>query len=180
MAQDRQRVSSQHGHENTLTNQEQTEEHVSETTPVPKWLRKEKIEWRRRIQNFTPSWFAVTMGTGIVAVLLHQMPYNADWLRIVSIVIFVLNAVLFTAILATSILRYTLYPGLWSLMMRHPTQSLFTGTAPMGFATLINMFVYVCVPALGEGAVTVAWAMWWIDAAVSMATCLFLPFYMWV
>lgn len=151
---------------------------TSEILPMPKWLRREKIEWRRRIQSFTPSWFAVTMGTGIVSILLHQMPYSTHWLRVISIIVFILNTALFTAIFATSVLRYVLYPGLWGLMMRHPTQSLFTGTAPMGFATLINMFVFVCVPLWGEGAVYTAWAMWWIDAVASMATCLFLPFYM--
>jgi hypothetical protein len=35
-------------------------------------------------------------------------------------------------------------------MIRHPTQSLFLGTFPMGLATIINMVVFVCVPAWGD------------------------------
>jgi hypothetical protein len=34
-------------------------------------------------------------------------------------------------------------------MIRHPAQSLFIGTFPMGLATIINMIVFVCVPAWG-------------------------------
>lgn len=37
--------------------------------------------WRERIINFTPSWFTVTMGTGIVTQLLVNFPYPAQWLR---------------------------------------------------------------------------------------------------
>jgi len=37
-------------------------------------------------------------------------------------------------------------------MLRHPAQSLFLGTFPMGLATLVNMTVFVCVPAWGGGA----------------------------
>ena len=34
-------------------------------------------------------------------------------------------------------------------MIRHPAQSLFLGTFPMGLATIVNMIVFVCVPAWG-------------------------------
>jgi hypothetical protein len=35
-------------------------------------------------------------------------------------------------------------------MMQHPTQSLFLAAFPMGFATIVDMVVFVCVPAFGE------------------------------
>jgi tellurite resistance protein TehA-like permease len=124
------------------------------------------------------------MGTGIVSVLLHTLstmyPTYHNALATLSIVFFVLNILLFTVILAISILRYTLYPATWTLMLRHPVQSLFLGTLPMGFATIVNMFVAVCVPAWGGSTVYVAWGMWWVDVCVSVACCLGLPFQMYV
>jgi tellurite resistance protein TehA-like permease len=91
------------------------------------------------------------MGTGIVSILFHALaelyPSQGMPLEVLSIVFFVLNAVLFAVIFAISLLRYTLYPATWTLMLQHPVQSLFLGTLPMGLATLINMFVAVCVPA---------------------------------
>jgi hypothetical protein len=50
----------------------------------------------------------------------------------------------------------------------------------MGFATLVNMFVAVCVPSWGGKTVHVAWAMSWVDFGVSVVCCLGLPFQMYV
>lgn len=92
-------------------------------------------------------WFSVTMGTGIVSILLNTLPYNAPWLYWISVVIFALNVLLFAAGCVISLLRYTLYPEIFKAMILHPVQSMFLGTFPMGFATIINMFCFVCVPA---------------------------------
>lgn len=94
------------------------------------------------------------MGTVIVSILLHNLPYNGAWLYWISVVIFALNVALFIFFLFVSLLRYMLYPEIWVVMIRHPTQSLFLGTFPMGLATIINMVVFVCVPAWGPGTVT--------------------------
>jgi uncharacterized membrane protein YcjF (UPF0283 family) len=90
-------------------------------------LEKTRHGWRRIVTNFTPSWFAVTMGTGIVSILLHDLPYNARWLYWLSVIVFALNVVLFVTFSAISVVRYTLYPGIWTQMLRHPVQSLFLG-----------------------------------------------------
>lgn len=63
-------------------------------------------------------------------------------------------------------------------MVRHPVQSLFLGTAPMGFATIVNMFVLVCVPKWGGVSANVAWGMWWVDVLASVTCCFGLPFMM--
>lgn len=132
--------------------------------------------WRRIVLNFTPSWFAATMGTGIVSILLHNLPYNGDWLYWLSVIVFCLNILLFCIFLAISILRYTMFRGLFMAMIRHPVQSLFVGTFPMGLATIINMIVFVCVPSWGSWATTLAWTLWWIDVVISVASCMWLPF----
>jgi hypothetical protein len=134
--------------------------------------------WRRIVRNFTPSWFAVNMGTGITSILLHNLPYNGRWLLYISYIMFALNVILFVIFLLISLLRYTLYPKIWGAMIRHPVQSLFLGCFPMGFGTIINMICFVCVPAWGANWWKVAWAFWWIDAVLAVATCLFIPFVM--
>ncbi|KAI6912316.1 hypothetical protein KC318_g6732 [Hortaea werneckii] len=132
--------------------------------------------WRRIIRNFTPSWFSVTMGTGITSILLHNLPYNGIWLHYISYVLFALNVLLFTVFSLISLLRYTLYREIWHAMIQHPAQSLFIGTFPMGLATIVNMIAFVCVPAWGGATWTLAWALWWIDSGLAMATCCYLPF----
>lgn len=126
------------------------------------------------------SWFSVTMGTGIVSILFYFMPYNARWLHYLSIIFFCLNAALFTAAFVVSFLRYTLYPEIWSVMIRDPNNSLFLGTIPMGFATLIEMWVFICVPVWGAWATTLAWVLWMIDTIVAAGVTLSLSVLLWV
>jgi tellurite resistance protein TehA-like permease len=121
-------------------------------------------------------WFSVTMGTGIVSILLHNLPYNGVWIYWISVVIFALNVLLFSMGCIMSILRYTLYPEVFHVMIMHPVQSMFIGTVPMGLATIVNMFVLVCVPVWGEWARYFAWGLWIFDAIISVMTALSLPF----
>ncbi|KAE8453613.1 hypothetical protein EG329_009124 [Mollisiaceae sp. DMI_Dod_QoI] len=151
------------------------ERDASEETLTPK-KNKHNRGWRKIVRNFTPSWFSVTMGTGIVSILLHNLPYNGRWLYWISVVIFALNVGLFVVFTVISLLRYILYPEIFVVMLRHPGQSVFVGTFPMGLATIINMIVFVCVPAWGGPWPNIAWGLWWFDAAVSVLCCFSIPF----
>jgi len=127
------------------------------------------VGWRRIVANFTPSWFSVTMGTGMVALLFKALPFDSIVLYWISVFFFCLNCFLFTLAFVTSILRYILYPEIWPVMIADDTNSLFLGTIPMGFATIVQGWVKLCVPYWGEWSVTVGWAAWIIDAVVSVA-----------
>ncbi|GAQ46428.1 hypothetical protein AtubIFM56815_004434 [Aspergillus tubingensis] len=139
-------------------------------------LTKHDTGWRRVVRHFTPSWFSVTMGTGIVSILLNTLPYNGQWLYWISVVLFAFNVLLFTIGCIITFLRYTLYPEIFFAMIKHPVQSMFIGTFPMGFATIINMFCFVCVPAWGDWTRNFAWGLWIFDAIFSVITALSLPF----
>jgi tellurite resistance protein TehA-like permease len=116
------------------------------------------------------------MGTGIVSVLMNSVPFDTSVLYYFSIVFFVLNIILFLLASITSIVRYTLYPEIWLVMIQDPTNSLFLATIPMGFATLIEMWVFVCVPLWGEWSITVAWACWMFDVVAAASVTLSLSF----
>jgi tellurite resistance protein TehA-like permease len=47
----------------------------------------------------------MNMGTGIVSILLHNLPYNGTWLYLVSVAVFCLNVAFFVSFLSISILR---------------------------------------------------------------------------
>ena len=118
------------------------------------------------------SWFSTTMGTGIVGILLNTIPFQARWLYYLSIVFFLSNTILFFSAFTISVLRYALYPEIWGVMIRDPVNSLFLGTIPMGFATLIDMWIYICIPAWGPWAATVVWIAWMVDAVLSAGVTL--------
>lgn len=116
------------------------------------------------------------MGTGIASILLNTLPYNGSWLYYLSVIIFVLNVFLFVVFCLMTLLRYILYPEIFWAMIRHPVQSMFLGTFPMGFATIINMVVLVCVPAWGGSwIINFAWGLWIFDAIVSVVVALTMP-----
>jgi hypothetical protein len=104
--------------------------------------------------------FVDSMGTGILSILLYTLPYQFNGLKTIGTIIFFLNLVLFILFLVMSMyvpplspathtlnfsasLRYTIWPGVFRKMLLHPQQSLFLGTFPMGFATLVNMIAFL-------------------------------------
>lgn len=134
------------------------------------------VGWRRVVRNFTPSWFSMTMGTGVVSILFITIPYKAEWLYWLSVVFFGLNTILFALAFSVSFLRYGLYPEIWTVMIQDPTNSLFLGTAPMGFATLVESFVSLCCPYWGEWSTILAWVLWMVDSVAAFAVTASLSF----
>ncbi|EAW07493.1 TDT family transporter [Aspergillus clavatus NRRL 1] len=137
---------------------------------------KHHMGWRRVVYNFTPAWFSVVMGTGMVSTILYTLPYNGRWLYWISIVIFAVNIGIFAACCLLSFLRYTMYPETFKIMLTQPAQSMFLSTIPLGLATIVNMICYVCVPVWGYWVEDLAWALWIVDASLSILSALCLPF----
>ena len=93
---------------------------------------KNRRGWRRIVVNLAPAWFSVTMGTGITSILIHNLPYNGRWLYWISVILFVLNVVIFVLLSVMSAMRYIMFRGIWSSMLAHPVQSLFLGMLRKG------------------------------------------------
>ncbi|KAI5452792.1 Plasma membrane sulfite pump involved in sulfite metabolism [Naganishia albida] len=141
-------------------------------------------EGARRVLNFTPSWFSVNMGTGITSILLYTLPYQFRGLKTIGIIIFFLNLALFMLFLLMSILRYIIWPNVFRKMLLHPQQSLFLGTFPMGFATIVNMVAFLTLDQgndmLMKGWERLTWGIWWIDAAFSVCIGIGMLFVMFI
>jgi C4-dicarboxylate transporter/malic acid transport protein len=60
----------------------------------------------------------------------------------------------------------------------HNTVSMFIGTIPMGFSTLINGLLFYGIPRWGEGIIPLAHALWWVDVAMAMACGVLIPYLM--
>ncbi|KAL4254226.1 tellurite-resistance/dicarboxylate transporter (TDT) family protein [Abortiporus biennis] len=126
------------------------------------------------VRHFTPAWFAAIMGTGAISILFHSFPYatNSTPMKIFTYIFFFLNLFLFILFNALSIFRYAIFPDIWSIMIRHPTQSLFLGTYPMGAATLISIGagrIYEDDGFGGRPFLYFLWALWWSNVALSFA-----------
>ncbi|CAE6383364.1 unnamed protein product [Rhizoctonia solani] len=123
------------------------------------------------IKNFSPVWFAVTMGTGAVSSLLHSFPYGSQpVLHGFGVAILILNVCLFGLFCVLSGIRYIRYPEIFSSMYKHPVQSLYLGCFPMGFSTLINASLNAHQTyGLGDNFLYALWGLWWLDSIVALA-----------
>ena len=133
---------------------------------------------REVIRQFTPNWFAATMGTGVLALALAQLPVHipgihvfAEGLWLFNIVLFILFSVLYGA-------RWVLYFDEARRIFGHSTVSMFFGTIPMGLATIINGFLVFGVPRWGSDMVQVAELLWWIDVAMALGFGVLIPYLM--
>ncbi|KAK5091607.1 hypothetical protein LTR05_001792 [Lithohypha guttulata] len=75
-----------------------------------------------------------------------------------------------------SVTMGTVYPEIWNVMIHDPNNSLFLGTIPMGFATLISSLIFLCVPYWGPWATYLAWGLWMLDSIASIAVTVSLSF----
>jgi C4-dicarboxylate transporter/malic acid transport protein len=131
---------------------------------------------REVIRQFTPNWFAATMGTGVLALALAQLPVAIP-----------VCAVAEGCGCSTSVVHlvYLAYAARWVLffdearrIFGHSTVSMFFGTIPMGLATIINGFLVFGLPRWGEGVIQVAEVLWWLDVAMSLACGVLIPYMM--
>lgn len=130
------------------------------------------------VRHFSPNWFAMTMGTGVLALVLARLPWTlpgqlalAEALWWFGVALFAIFSLLFLARLLLH--RDTLWP-----MLLHPVQSMFLGAIPMGLAMLIGGLVQFGPARWGEGVYQVAHVLWWLDAAMALASALLVPYLM--
>lgn len=112
------------------------------------------------------------MGTGSISILFHNYPYadTSSIINVFSYIFFFLNLALFVVFNVLTVARYAIFPDIWSIMIRHPVQSLYIGCYPMGAATLINIGVGLIYEQYGFGGrafVYFLWACWWLDVVAS-------------
>ena len=133
---------------------------------------------REAIRQFTPNWFAATMGTGILALALGQLPFAAQWPKALGEALWFFNIVLFCLFTLMYASRWVLFFDEAKQIFGHSTVSMFFGTIPMGLATIINGFLLYGLPRWGDGVVALAEVLWWIDVAMALACGVLIPYMM--
>lgn len=133
---------------------------------------------REAIRQFTPNWFAATMGTGILALALGQLPFAAQWPKVLGEALWFFNIALFCLFTVLYASRWALFFNEAKQIFGHSTVSMFFGAIPMGLATIINGFLLYGLPRWGDGVVALAEVLWWIDVAMALACGVLIPFMM--
>ncbi|RBP10551.1 C4-dicarboxylate transporter/malic acid transport protein [Roseiarcus fermentans] len=133
---------------------------------------------REIVRQFTPNWFAATMGTGILALVLPQVPVVGPALSGVGQALWMVNIALFMVFSILYAARWAIFPHEARHVFGHSVVSMFFGAIPMGLATIVNGFVVFGAPLLGERAIGIATDLWIADAAMALACGVAIPYLM--
>ena len=130
------------------------------------------------IRQFTPNWFTVCMGTGVVALIVSEFPlWNAFTWQLGN-ALWHFNMVLFALFSTLYILRWVKYPSEAKQIFTHPMMALFLGAIPMALATIINGLLKYGQPVYGDSAIIWAETLWYVDVMMAVLIAWVVPFMM--
>lgn len=133
---------------------------------------------REVVRQFTPNWFAASMGTGVLALALAQAPGGVPGLRAVGEGLWLFNIGLFALFSLLYAARWIFFFDGARRIFGHSVVSMFFGCIPMALATLINGLLTFGLTRWGHGVIPVAEGLWWFDAALALVCGLAIPFMM--
>ncbi|KWB77687.1 C4-dicarboxylate ABC transporter [Burkholderia ubonensis] len=132
--------------------------------------------WSERVRNFTPNWFAITMGTGIVSLVLAGLPLHFKGQHELASALWSIDVALYTIFTVMFVGRLIRFSETIRPLLHHPVQSMFLGAVPMGLVPIINGIVLFQGDRFGVGAYTVAYVLWCADALLSVVVAVGVPF----
>ena len=130
------------------------------------------------MKSFTPNWFTVGMGTGIVALDAFLVPGAPTWLKHVGTGFWLGNIALVAIFSALLIHRAITDWAGFQKIFHHPQQSMFFGAVPMALTTVVNGFIDMGPGLLGHSAYPVAGALWILNAVIATLSALVVPYFM--
>ncbi|KRW61585.1 TDT family transporter [Pseudomonas sp. TTU2014-080ASC] len=130
------------------------------------------------IRHFTPNWFAMIMGTGVLSLVVMELPWAVTGQYVLAQGLWVFAVLLFAVFSALFAGRLLLYPETIKPMLLHPVQSMFLGAIPMSLAVLIKGLLLFGAPRWGEQVYAVAHWLWWLDAGMALVGAILVPYLM--
>lgn len=130
------------------------------------------------VRQFTPNWFTVTMGTGVVALIISEFPFLTSFTWQLGTGLWLFNILLFVFFVTLYSLRWIFFPHEAKQIIQHPMMSLFLGAIPMALATIINGFLKYGLPIWGDISIQIAAFLWVFDVILAVLIAWFVPFLM--
>lgn len=136
---------------------------------------------RTALEHFTPQMFVICMGTGILSVLLHQNSYQFRGLGgfkagvalmqgIISIIMWLLDLLLYAIIFAVFIARWIVFPKSTATTLTSEfEETTSVSTAVIATATLVEM-VSLVLGSTWSRWQYVSYACWWATVAFAVVT----------
>ncbi|KAJ5488785.1 hypothetical protein N7539_003675 [Penicillium diatomitis] len=131
----------------------------------------------RAVWNFSSQWFLVPQGTGVIAVILHQLDYQFRGLEIISVIIWIYTIVLLAVGLLLYLLRICLFPRHVAHEIRaNMSEIACLSSISITFTTIIQMTALVLVKYWGPAWGIVAYVLWWITTSMAVIAVMVIPY----
>ncbi|KAF2269449.1 hypothetical protein CC78DRAFT_550838 [Lojkania enalia] len=121
---------------------------------------------RDRIAHFTWPWFAATMSTGALAVVLANAPNRFPGLNTIGKIFYILDIVLFAIFNIAISTRFILVPKKLTASLHHPVEGLFFGAYWVSISLILNGAQSYGVPSSGPWLVRALEICFWMYCAV--------------
>lgn len=132
------------------------------------------------LRRFTPNWFTVGMGTGIVALGCYTLPGSPAWLQAVGTGLWLFNLVLVAVFFVLMVGRFAFDRQAYRSILHDPVQSMFLGAIPMALSTVVNGFVDMGRPIFGAAAFPIAYDLWVVNVVLAAASGFLVPYLMFI
>ncbi|NEW41923.1 TDT family transporter [Nocardia cyriacigeorgica] len=125
------------------------------------------------------NWFAIVMGTGIVANAAATLPIHVPGLRAAATAMWILAALLLVTLGVAWAVRGVRHRGHVRAERDHPILAHFSGAPPMALLTVGAGAMLLGKDVIGEtAAVTLDWILWPLGTALGLATAFAVPYRM--
>lgn len=126
----------------------------------------ESAGFKDRIAHFTWPWFASTMSTGALAVVLSQTPNKFTGLETIGKIFFIVDLVMFAAFNVAMFLRAFWFPRRFLASLHHPVEGLFFGSYWVSVSLILSNMQAYGVPNTGPWLVKCILVLFWIYCAI--------------
>lgn len=131
-------------------------------------------KWGCVLENFTPMWFAICIGSGgLASVLNSPFPYPARWLTICGTILYVVDLVTLILFSCIMITRWILYPHVAvRKLLSSPEELAAYGIWPISILTISALTASQVSSAYwgGHAFSLVAYVLWWIGVMWQLVT----------
>ncbi|KAF9887092.1 hypothetical protein FE257_010586 [Aspergillus nanangensis] len=127
----------------------------------------------RALWHFSPQWFLIPQGTGIIAILLHQLHYQFGALPILAKIVWIYTIALF----GIALILYTLRIMLYRHHVAHELRTNLLETSCLGsIAVTFTSVIEMASLQYGSTAGLAIYILWWISAAISVLAVIAIPY----
>lgn len=151
------------------TTAEQTNSDIEKQPQETDWRKPtppDSAGFKDRIAHFTWPWFASTMSTGALAVVIANTPNTFPGLRTIGKIFFIVDLVMFVLFTIAMSLRAFWFPRRFLASLNHPVEGLFFGAYWVSVSLILNCTQAYGVPECGPWLPKALLVLFWMYCAV--------------